>query len=180
MVITLIGYRGSGKSAVAGPLAERLGWGWIDADEEIERRAGKTIREIFEADGEPEFRRLEREVMADLMQRDRQIIAAGGGAILDDATRAELPAAGPVVWLRVRPETALQRVAADGNTGERRPSLTDDDATTEFENLIAARTPLYEECATMTVSTDDATIAEIVATIESNLPAEVTTGGPPK
>ena len=81
MVITLIGYRGTGKSTLASPLAQRLGWDWIDADVELERRAGRSIQSIFATDGEPEFRRLERELLAELLLRDRLVIAAGGGAV---------------------------------------------------------------------------------------------------
>ena len=178
MPITLIGYRTSGKTAVAGPLAETLGWDWIDADVEIERRAGKSIREIFDDDGEPEFRRIERDVMTDLMQRDRLVIAAGGGAIVNNATRSELPNAGPVVWLQVRPETVLARLASDPTTASRRPGLTDSDLKTEVETLIEQRTPLYKECATITVATDDVPVAEVVEAIIAKLPADLTSGGP--
>ncbi|MCA9014200.1 MAG: AAA family ATPase, partial [Planctomycetaceae bacterium] len=96
-VITLIGYRGSGKSSVAEPLAERLGFSWIDADDEIERVAGKSIATIFAEEGEPRFRQVEREVMQDLLGRDKLIIAAGGGAILNAETRREMREAGPVI-----------------------------------------------------------------------------------
>ena len=80
MAITLIGYRGCGKSTVGELLAARLGWEFVDADAVIEQRAGKTIREIFEDSGEPEFRRIERDVMSELLQRAELVIAAGGGA----------------------------------------------------------------------------------------------------
>ncbi|HEX6984200.1 MAG TPA: shikimate kinase, partial [Planctomycetaceae bacterium] len=81
MALTFIGYRGSGKSTVGAAVAARLGRPFADADAEIERRAGRTIREIFATDGEPHFRALEREVMADLLSRDDLVIAAGGGAV---------------------------------------------------------------------------------------------------
>ena len=80
MILTLIGYRATGKTTLAGLLAERLGWDWIDADVEIERRAGKSIACIFAEDGEPAFRDLEAQVIADLCRRDRLVLAAGGGA----------------------------------------------------------------------------------------------------
>ena len=75
-VAALTGSIGSGKSTVAAPLAARLGWGWIDADTEIEQRAGCSIRDIFRDEGESRFRELEREVLADLLNRDRLVIAA--------------------------------------------------------------------------------------------------------
>ena len=89
-VMTLIGYRGSGKSSVAAPLAERHGFNWLDADDEIERVAGKSIAQIFADEGESHFRQIEREVMQNLLQRDKLIIAAGGGAILNAETRREM------------------------------------------------------------------------------------------
>ena len=80
MILTLIGYRAVGKTTLAKLLAERLGWDWIDADVEIERRAGKSIARIFAEEGEPAFRDLEAKVIADLCRRDRLVLAAGGGA----------------------------------------------------------------------------------------------------
>ncbi|HEY2253705.1 MAG TPA: shikimate kinase, partial [Planctomycetaceae bacterium] len=82
MVITLIGYRGSGKTTVAQSLAARLGWSWIDADAVIEDAAGCTIKEIFAAEGESGFRDRERRALAELLTRDKLVLAAGGGAIL--------------------------------------------------------------------------------------------------
>ena len=80
MILTLIGYRATGKTTLAGLLAKRLGWEWIDADVEIERRAGKSIQRIFAEDGEPAFRDLEAEVIEELCRGDRLVLAAGGRA----------------------------------------------------------------------------------------------------
>src|SRR5690606_4558018 len=114
MVITLIGYRGTGKSTVAVALAARLRWAAVDADDQIEALAGKTIQRIFADDGEAEFRRLERETMQRLLsEADRLVIAAGGGAILDEQTRRHMQQAGPVVWLTAPVETILARISKD-------------------------------------------------------------------
>lgn len=163
MVVTLIGYRGSGKSSVAGPLAERLGWRWIDADAELERRAGQTIREMFASQGEPAFRRLEREVMAELLTRDELVIAAGGGAVLNADTCDEMRATGPVIWLQASAELLLQRIEADKSTAERRPNLTSSSGRAEIEQLLAQREPLYRQCATLTLATDGHSVTDIVA-----------------
>jgi shikimate kinase len=164
MVVTLIGYRGSGKSAVARELAGRLGWDWIDADAEIERAAGQTIREIFAAEGEAGFRRRERETLAGLLQRDRLVVAAGGGAILNSETRRDMKAAGPVVWLQASVPVLAKRIAADPTTAERRPSLAGG-GTEEIARLLAKREPLYRGCATHTVFTDNLGVAEIAERI---------------
>ena len=161
MVVTLIGYRGSGKSSVAAPLAARLGWDAIDADVVIEQAAGRSIREIFAAEGEAGFRRREREAIAGLLKHDKLVLAAGGGAVLDADTRREMRAAGPVVWLRAGVAALESRIRADATTAERRPNLAGG-GPAEIVRLLAEREPLYRECAHVTVDTDDLPIAEIV------------------
>jgi shikimate kinase len=170
MIITLIGYRGSGKSTVAPRLASQIGWDWIDADVELERRAGRSIREIFSRDGEPEFRRCERETLIELLQRDRLVLAAGGVAILNEQTRADLRQAGPVVWLQAAPETLARRMATDPVTSAQRPNLTAGGGLDEIVQLLAQREPFYRQTATLIVSTESRTTAEIVADILSQLP----------
>ena len=177
MVITLIGYRGTGKSTLAAPLAQRLGWEWLDADVELERRAGCSIKDIFATDGEPEFRRRERELLAELLQRDRLIVAAGGGAILNDATRRDLRAAGPVIWLQASADTIERRLATDPTTGQRRPNLTAAGGRTEIERLLAIREPLYRECATIVVDSDAMPPEQLVEQVLLQLPAAAVAGG---
>src|SRR5262245_7809148 len=98
MLLFLIGYRGSGKSAVAPRLAARLGWEWCDSDAEVERRAGKSIAEVFAEGGEQAFRELERQVVNGLCQRERTVAALGGGAILLAENRQAMTARAKVVW----------------------------------------------------------------------------------
>lgn len=162
MVITLIGYRGSGKTTVAGALAARLGWEWIDADAELERRDGRSIREIFDTDGEAYFRRLERETIVDLLCKDRFVLAAGGGAILDGDSRADIQAAGPVVWLHASIEKLYDRIESDETTSQRRPNLTAAGGRREIEEVLTQREPLYRECASIMIRTDELTTEQIV------------------
>lgn len=169
MVITLIGYRGSGKSTIAPELAARLGWDWIDADTEIERRADRTIREIFESDGEPEFRRLERLMLAELTASDRLVIAAGGGAILDEQTRERCEKGGPIVWLQTSVTTIEQRIAGDRSSTARRPNLTTGGGRAEIETVLARREPIYRAAADIAVVTDDRSTEEIVDLIMREL-----------
>jgi shikimate kinase len=172
MIITLIGYRGTGKTSVAPRLAERLGVPWIDADPELERRAGRTIREIFTTDGEPEFRRLERETLVELLSQGDRVIAAGGGAILNAETRHDFRAAGPVVWLQADVDTLAARIAGDATSRERRPNLTGQGGVDEIRTLLAVREPLYRETATLIVDTTDKPVEAIVAEILAALPKE--------
>lgn len=178
MTITLVGYRGTGKSTIAAALADRLGWAAVDADAEIESRAGRSIREIFETDGEAEFRRLERGVLAELLRRERLVIASGGGAVLDPESRRDMAAAGPVVWLTASLETLVARLAADLATPGRRPALTPHDPPTEIATLLAQREPYYREVATLTVATDGQTPEDIVAEVLAGLPPLLREGPP--
>ena len=177
MVITLIGYRGVGKSTIAPRLADRLGWNWIDADVEIEQRVGRTIAEIFHQDGEPGFRALEAGVLLDLLSRDRLVIAAGGGAILNPHTREAIRAAGPAIWLTASLDSIYSRLHGDSTTATRRPSLTGADPRTEIETVLNARTPLYTETASLVVDTENRTPESILDEILLALPGSLTNGG---
>ena len=172
MTITLVGYRGTGKSSVARHLADALGLTAVDADALIEQRAAKTIREIFAADGEPAFRALERTVAAELLQQPGLVIASGGGAVLNAETRADMRAAGPVVWLRAAPATIAARLDADPSTRDRRPALTEHDPREEIAKLLAVREPLYREVAGVVVDTDGKDITVLVTEILAALRPE--------
>jgi len=147
----LIGYRGTGKSTVARWLAERLGWDWIDADDFLEKTHETTIRAIFEREGEAGFRAKEANVLAELCQRPRCVIATGGGVVLGDENRKLLRQSGRVVWLRVDARAIHHRLQADATSAERRPPLTDLPDLKEIESLLALREPLYRACADLTI-----------------------------
>jgi shikimate kinase len=159
--IALIGYRGTGKTTVAQILARRLSWDWVDADVEVELRAGKSIASIFADEGETAFRELEAQVVAELCQRNQTVLALGGGAILREANRQEIKKCQAVVWLRAAAVTLAERIAGDATTAARRPNLTNHGGRTEIEALLAQREPFYRECATLEVDTEDKETAEI-------------------
>jgi shikimate kinase len=169
--IFLIGYRGAGKTTVAGLLAERLCWAWIDADAELERRAGKSIGQIFAEEGEAAFRRRESALLPELARRTQQIIATGGGVVLDPVNRGLLRASGFVVWLTAAAATLQRRIEQDRNTAHRRPRLTVG-GLAEIQQLLDAREPFYRECAHCTVETNDLTteraVAQILAAIDTH------------
>ena len=178
-MLFLIGYRGTGKSTVGMRLARRLKWDWLDADNELERRAGRTIKDIFAADGEPMFRQLEREVLVDLLSRQRLVLSTGGGCVMNADTRRDLLAAGPVVWLRASVETIASRILHDKTTKARRPNLTATGGIDEIRTLLAQREPLYRECATITINTEGLSLDEVVARVLSQLPTDLTSEARP-
>jgi 3-dehydroquinate synthase/shikimate kinase/3-dehydroquinate synthase len=152
-LIVLVGFMGAGKSTVGCALAERLGLPFVDSDQEIERAEGRTVREIFAADGEPAFRRLERSTIADLLRGPEAVLALGGGAVEDPVTRASL-AAVPVVFLQVDLADALVRTGTD----PWRPVLQRPDLPELFER----RQVSYQEVATITLPTQDRTVHQLV------------------
>jgi len=165
----LIGYRGSGKSAVARLLAERLGWTWLDADAVLEQRQGRTIRQIFADDGEGKFRDIEAAILAELCCLcERHVIATGGGVILRSDNRQRLKQSGTVVWLTADPATLWQRLQDDAATLERRPNLTTG-GLAEIEAVLRAREPFYAECAHLAVETAGRSPEDVVGAILERL-----------
>ncbi|MDB4614050.1 shikimate kinase [bacterium] len=162
LTVSLIGYRGSGKSTIAPALADRLQCDWVDADIEIEKRAGRTIQQVFADGGETEFRQFERQLMQELLSQSGLVIAAGGGAILNIDTVAEMKSAGPVVLLNASVAELARRISTDATTGQRRPSLTGKPVEEEVAAVLEFRQPLYTAAATMVVETEDQTTQQIV------------------
>lgn len=175
-LLFLIGYRGSGKTSVAGATAQRLGWDWCDADALLEERAGCDIRTLFAQEGEPAFRRREHAVLRDLAEKSRLVVATGGGVVLLEENRPLLRR-GRVVWLRAAPEILQQRLQQDATTARRRPNLAQG-GLEEIRELLQARTPLYEATADLILDTDQRIpeeIAEEIAAWVRNAPeAEAT------
>ena len=165
MNLILIGYRATGKTTLARLIAGRLGWDWIDADVEIERRAGKSIAAIFAEDGEPAFRDREAQVIADLCRRQNLVLAAGGGAPMRPQSRRAMRDSGTVVWLKASPETILARMSGDHTTADRRPDLTDKGGLAEIVELLCRREPIYRQTAHLEMDTEGRTPEQIAAEI---------------
>ena len=140
----LIGYRGSGKSTVGRVLADRMGWSFVDTDQVIEERSGKSIREIFHDDGEAAFRDLESGILAVLRGNAGAVVATGGGIVLREENRRILREDGFVVWLTADAATLWTRIERDASTAERRPALTTG-GLDEVRQLLAIREPLYRQ-----------------------------------
>ncbi|VAX39855.1 Shikimate kinase I [hydrothermal vent metagenome] len=177
MTITLIGYRGSGKSSIAPLIATRLGWQWADVDRLIEKKADKTIKDIFEQEGEPAFREIEREVVSELFQKKQMVIATGGGTVLSSQNRDHFIQGGPVIWLKASVEGLFERISKDPISEETRPSLTSKGGgIEEIQEVLQQREPFYKECATIKIETENHTFDSIVKKIMQQLPNEITAG----
>jgi shikimate kinase len=157
----LIGPMGAGKTAIGRELARLLGLDFLDADQEIERRTGADIPLIFEKEGEAGFRRRERDVIQELTQKDRLVLATGGGAVLDPANREALTGRGYVIYLKASVGAQAARTGRNRN----RPLLQSGDPTARLEQLFAVRAPLYEGMARLTVDTDSGQVRRIAERI---------------
>jgi|TARA_Y100000589_G_scaffold314697_1_gene337309 shikimate kinase len=155
----LVGMMGSGKSTTGRPLAERLGYGFVDADAVIEQVAGCSISEIFERDGEEEFRNLETQVLRSISERHSLVVATGGGIV----TRSQnwgMMHQGIVIWLDVERGQLLQRLQKDAS---QRPLLMGSDPAETVDAILEERRPLYDE-------------ADLTVVIESETPEVVADG----
>ena len=148
----LVGMMGSGKTSTGRPLAERLGYGFVDADAVIEQAAGCSIPDIFDRDGEAGFRSLESQVLSAISQRHSLVVATGGGVVTQPENWGLLHS-GIVIWLDVVPDQLLQRLNADSTV---RPLLQTADPEAALNALLNERRPLYAE-ADLTVVINDET-----------------------
>ncbi len=162
MNLYLVGPRGSGKSTVGRLLADRLGLPFVDADAKLERETGRTIAELFAAEGEAGFRARERAALLALARRDGLVVATGGGAVLDPDVRTALATTGVVVWLDAAPDVRNARI-----DGTDRPPLTKHGRGAAEERAVAAaREPLYRACAATRVATDRRKPEEVADDVE--------------
>jgi shikimate kinase len=166
--IVLVGMPGCGKSAIGRRLAPRLDLPFVDADEEIERAAGKSIKDIFAEHGEAYFREGERRVIARLMAAGPQVLATGGGAFMNEETRASIRRGGISVWVKAELPVLVRRVLKRNN----RPLFEGRDAETVMKELMQARYPVFATADITVESRDvphDTIVDEIIAAIAANL-----------
>ena len=164
--IVMVGLMGAGKSSIGRRLAARLDLPFVDADTEIEAAAGCTIAEFFERHGEAEFRDGERRVIARLLEGSPKVLATGGGAFMDEETRAAVAQSGISVWLRADLATLVRRTARRTS----RPLLNNADPARTLEDLMETRHPVYA-LADITVESDDGPPDETVARVVEALAA---------
>jgi len=156
---------GSGKTTVGRQLARRLRLPFFDSDHVIEERLGCSIREYFAREGEAAFRDLEQQVIAELAAGPDAVIATGGGAVLREANREALRAAGRVIYLRSTPEELYQRLRHD----TQRPLLQVADPLGKLRELYAQRDPLYQQAAHFRIETGRPSVPRLVNLILARL-----------
>ncbi|MCU0648404.1 MAG: shikimate kinase [Gemmatimonadaceae bacterium] len=157
--LVLVGLPGAGKSAVGRALAGRLGWRFVDLDEAIALRAGRSVSEIFATGGEPAFRKLEREMTLEYRDSDTTVLAPGGGWMAQEGLPALLRPTARIIHLIVSPAEAVARMAA--GRGERPLLAEASDPVATLDALANVRRPAYDR-AHLAVDTSGRTIAEVV------------------
>jgi len=164
--IALIGFMGTGKTAVGKALAEKLGKKFIELDSLIEQKTGKTIPEIFKQDGEIAFRELEIEVTKEVAEGKNQIIACGGGVVLNKINIDRLRKESLIVYLTASPKIILKRTS---NDAEERPLLKVANPALTIQGLLKFRKPFYERAADIKIDTSKLGIGSVVEQIIEKL-----------
>lgn len=166
--IALVGLRGAGKSSVGAAVAERLRVPFVELDEAIVREAQMTLSTIFEIHGEAYYRQMERDVLRRLLDAGKPaVIATGGSIVTDPETWGLLRSRARTVWLKAKPREHWDRVVAQGDV---RPMRGRPRAMNELRQLLAARTPLYEQ-ADLTVDTSEKTLSDVVGLVAASYAA---------
>jgi shikimate kinase len=148
--VALIGFMGAGKSSIGRALAKKLGKPFVDVDKCIEKKAGKSIAHIFADSGEPAFRELERVITAEVARQAGQVIACGGGVVLNRSNTEALKKNAVLIYLKASEEAIRKRVSPARG---KRPLLANGASTESIEILMSARRPLYERAADITLDT---------------------------
>ena len=161
MNLFLIGYRCTGKTTVGKAMANRFGWPFVDTDQRIVDMSGSSIVRMVDEKGWPYFREQERQALKTLSADDLQVVATGGGIILDERNISIMKQSGRIVWLTASEKTILTRMLGDSATSESRPSLTDQGRLAEITSVLSDRTPLYEKAAELVIDTDQEKIVDI-------------------
>ena len=167
--IALIGFMGAGKTAVGKVLAEKLGKEFVELDSLIEQRAGKTIPDIFEEDGEEHFRELEIEVTKEVSSKKNAVIGSGGGIVLNKINIDRLKRESTIVYLTATPRVILERTSADQIE---RPLLMVADKVLHIRELLKFRKLYYERAADIKIDTSKLDVNSIAEQIIEKVKAD--------
>jgi shikimate kinase len=167
--IILTGYRATGKSSIGKILADLLGFGFIDTDIAIEKSQGETITEMVSRGGWDLFRRKEEDILLELAQSKYKVIATGGGSVMHEKAWAKLRKNALAVLLIADVKTICQRLAADSETEDQRPALTEMGTMNEIAMVLSERQPLYEKSSDLTINTEGKNPEEVAETILAEL-----------
>ncbi|MEM6780426.1 MAG: shikimate kinase [Pseudomonadota bacterium] len=165
--VVFVGLMGAGKTEMGQAFAKIMGWKCVDSDDVIIERAGMSIPEIFEKYGEPHFRELERQVVADLLAQEKTVISLGGGAVMQVQTAALVWEKSTSIWLNADLATLLDRTSRDDN----RPLLRDGDPREILSELLEKRSPVYSK-ASITVDSNgsqDVVLNNIIQGLKAHL-----------
>ena len=170
--VILTGYRATGKSSIGKILADLLGFGFIDTDEAIEKRQGETITEMVGRGGWDLFRRKEENLLLELARSRNNVIATGGGSVMHEKAWIKLRQNALVVWLTADIKTICRRLAADSDTEDQRPPLTEMGTMDEIAMVLNQRQPLYEKSSDITIDTEGKNPEEVAEIILMKLKEE--------
>ena len=162
--IALTGFMAAGKTVVGRRLARSLGWSFVDLDAVIEADEGRAVREIFASRGEPYFREREKAALGQVLNGAEQVIALGGGAVVDSDNLRLLKERSFLIWLKVSPRTVLNRTGGSDD----RPLLQGPDKLKRIQELSEQREGIYAE-ANLTVKTDELTVDQVVQRIQQQI-----------
>jgi shikimate kinase len=165
MNIFLIGYRCTGKTSVGRCVAKRLGRSFFDTDLELVKEQRVSISDIVSKSGWAAFRDIEKRVIQRACERDNQVVATGGGAVLDEENVKRMKDSGVLVWLRADIKIIEKRITGDNTTRDYRPALTSKGSVKEIQETLLLRNPFYERAMDFFVDTDFMDIEAVCDTI---------------
>jgi len=160
--LVLIGYRATGKTSVGARLARILDRPFVDLDQVLVQEAGRSIAEIVARGGWEDFRRREKALVARLGARKGQVLATGGGAVLDPENVRVLRETGVIIWLTATPGVIQARLTQDQPRDQSRPSLTGGDTIREVEEVLRVRQPMYQAAAQVIIDTTGLSLPQVV------------------
>ncbi len=165
MNLFLIGYRCTGKTTIGKSIAATIDWSFVDSDLLVIKECKKSIKDIIDTQGWQAFRRMERSMIKQVCTKDRQVVATGGGAVLDTKNVRAMETSGIIVWLRATAETIRERMLQDETDQTLRPALTEKGSVAEIEEVLLARHPYYDNASDFAIPTDDVPVNEITKRI---------------